>query len=258
MKTNIFTNKFTSCFGIASLALAFTACGDDNPIEIVNGYGDMEIDEADLNSLSQGLSNIDLYKCTQKYSKERCVAFFNKYGSYDCKEIADFTNYRDDGSKVEQAPIYVPVPVPAEDSAKKFLKVNKYLNLTITKYEQTAESISDTKEVGDPEVKFIVKTYSDDELVNSPATALVLDTTNVKKWSGTNSTIVFLPRGIDKIEICPIVIDENKLGDDILSDGKCITIKDIGFLEDRVTTKQTEKGKKFSVDWSWDIYTPEN
>lgn len=245
------TRKLASCLGIASLAFSFTACGDDNPIEIVNGYGNLEMDDIDsgLDNLSKNLSDADLYKCMQTYSKERCVTFYNKYGSYDCKEISDIAHYSDDG---------MPIAQPAKDTILKYLKENKFLNLTISKYEQTVDSISATKEIGNPEVKFIVKTYSDDELVNSPTTALILDTTNVKKWTGTNSTIVFLPRGVDKIEICPIVIDENKLTDDILSDGNCITVEDIGFLEDKTVTKQTETGKKFIVEWSWDIYTPNN
>lgn len=251
MKKVKMTRKFASCLGIASLAFSFTACGDDNPIEIVNGYGNLQIDNIDsgLDNLSKNMSDIDLYKCTQKYSKERCIAFYNMYGSYDCKEISDIAHYGDDG---------LPITLPAKDSILKYLTKNKFLNLSISSYKQTVDSISDSKQIGDPEVRFIVKTYSDDELVNSPVTALVLDTTNVKEWTGANSTIVFLPRGVDKIEICPIVIDENKLNDVILSDGNCITVEDIGFLKDKTITKQTETGEKFTVEWSWDIYTPEN
>lgn len=246
---NYFVHKIASCFGIASVALAFTACSGDNPIEIVNEM-DNEFNNSQhaLNSTDYDLSNIEFYKCAEKYNGPRCTNFYEKYGSYDSDIIADLENYNDKGDYIG----------PKEPEVYKYLTVNKALNLTVTGYKQTVDSISETEEIGDPEVKFLVKTYSEDELVNAPSTALVLDTTDVKKWSGTTATVVFLPRGVDKIEICPIVIEENAIKDEILSDGNCVTVKDIGLIENKAVFKQTETGKKFEVTWTYDIFEPEN
>lgn len=249
---NYFVHKIASCFGIASVALAFTACSGDNPIEIVNEIdNDFDDSKLALSTTDYNLSNVEFLKCTEKYNGPRCANFYEKYGSFDDEKIADTENYNDKGEYIGPKE-----PEPEPDPVK-YLTVNKALNLTVTSYKQTADSISATEELGDPEVKFLVKTFSDGELVMEPSTALVLDTTDVKKWSGTKSTVVFLPRGIDKIEICPIVIEENEQEDEILSKGNCITVKDIGLIENKLVFDQVETGKKFEVKWSYDIFDPE-
>lgn len=245
---NYFVHKIVSCFGVASIALAFSACSGDNTIEVINNLdNDFDGTDAALSRLDDGVTNIDFIKCAAKYNENRCTNFYLQYGSFDNEKIADLENYNDQGDYVG----------PEEPEVLKYLTVNKALNLTVTSYKQTVDSISETEMIGDPEVKFLVKTYSEDELVNAPSTALVLDTTDVKKWSGTTATVVFLPRGVDKIEICPIVIDENEIKDEILSDGNCITVKDIGLIENKAVFKQTETGKKFEVSWTYDIFEPE-
>lgn len=249
---NYFAHKIVSCFGIASLAIAFTACSGDNTIEVINGMDDnFGSSETAFKKLDNNASKVDFYKCADEYGEQRCTNFYAQYGSYDNDKIADTENYNDKGEYIgPKEPEPEPEPV-------KYLTVNKALNLTVTSYKQTADSISATEELGDPEVKFLVKTFSDGELVMEPSTALVLDTTDVKKWSGTKSTVVFLPRGIDKIEICPIVIEENEQEDKILSKGNCITVKDIGLIENKLVFDQVETGKKFEVKWSYDIFDPE-
>lgn len=244
---NYFVHKIASCFGIASVALAFTACGD-NSIEVVNDM-DNKFDDSKIafNKLDNNMSNVEFLQCADKYNAQRCASFYAQYGSFDNEKIADTENYNDNGEYIG----------PEEPEEFKYLTVNKALNLTVTNYKQTVDSISATEELGDPEVKFIVKTYSDGELVNAPSTALVLDTTDVKKWGGTTATVVFLPRGIDMIEICPIVIDENEITDEVLSEGNCITVKDIGLIENKTVVNQVETGEKFEVKWSYDIFDPE-
>lgn len=245
---NYFVHKIVSCFGIASVAIAFTACSGDNSIEVVNGLdNNFDDSKAAFSKLDGNATHIELLQCIDKYNQVRCMNFYEQYGTFDNEKIADTENYNDEGAYIG----------PEEPEVIKYLTVNKALNLTVTSYKQTVDAISETEEIGDPEVKFIVKTYSEGELVNEPSTALVLDTTDVKKWSGTKATVVFLPRGIDKIEICPIVIDENELNDEIMSDGNCITVKDVGLIEDKLVVKQVETGKKFEVKWTYDIFTPE-
>lgn len=244
---NYFVHKIASCFGVASIAVAFTACSGDNTIEVVNSLDDFEDSSLALSRLEDGVNNIDYLKCAKKYSEARCLNFYAQYGSFDNDKITDTQNYNDQGEYIG----------PKEPEELKYLTVNKALNLVVTSYKQTVDSISATEEIGDPEVKFIVKTFSDDELVNSPSTALVLDTTDIKKWSGSKSTVVFVPRGIDKVEICPIVIDENEISDETLSDGNCITVKDIGLIQNKTVFKETETGKKFEVTWTYDIFDPD-
>lgn len=256
-------------FGIffAALPLMFAACGD-NAIEAEAELQNEAFDSkgAALKKFDNEQSNLAFYVCKQAYGANRCINIYKTYGSYDCPEMSDTKNYNDKGEYVGPASSSSEPessssePESSSSEPVKYLTVNKTLNLTVTSYKQTVDSISETEEIGDPEVKFIVNTYSDDELVNTPMTALVLDTTDVKEWEGVKAATVLIPRGIDKIEICPIVLDENEFDDTVLSDDECFTIEDIGLIENKEVFEQTlggTKDLKFKVEWSWDLYDPE-
>ena len=259
-------------------ALQFTACGD-NPIEVENekqhGFSQSKIDKA-LADLNKQRANVDFYRCMQENKqitdkakrKLRCENFLEKYSdntdlSIIVTMVSDTVNYGDKGeflrAKEASANPHKPGSTdPDSPESVHYLAVNKMLNLTLTKYEQVADSISDSEEVGDPDIRFIVKTFiEEDSSGYEPITALVLDTLNVKKWKGKKATAVLIPRGIDALEICPIVIDKNELEDHFENEtvlNKCIKVKDIGFIENKKTTEVKTDNKKVELQWEWFLY----
>lgn len=262
----IYTKKIALSLCLAALPVTFTACGE-NAIEAQDDFEFEVFSKADsLDLMEQRLANVDAYKCRQTYNKTRCETFVNEDGSYDIEKLADTENYDDEGkfigssSSAPESSSSDGNPSGAESSSsapEKYLIVNKALNFTLETFKQTAKFMSESDSVVDPEVKFMVKTYSDDELVNTQVTAMLLDTTNVKEWKGTKSAITIIPRGIDKIELCPMVVDEDEFEDIPLSDGKCLEVKDLGLIEDNDETMQETKGEKFQMGWKWYLYDPE-
>ena len=263
-------------------ALQFTACGD-NPIEVENGkdfdFGKQEIKLA-LDSVASMRNKVDFYQCMQentaisneKTRKARCETFIKKYSgdtdiSIIIKMVSDTVNYSDKGDYTRIQPgssssANSSSSEAIKDTTAHYLTVNKNLNITLTSYKQLADSISETEKVGDPEIRFIVRTFIEgDSSGYEPLTALVLDTLNVKKWSGKKAATVLIPRGIDQIEICPIVIEQNELKDQfknetVLKD-ECLIVKKIGLIKDMETTSQTTSKEKVEIKWDWFLYEVE-
>ena len=256
--------KIISCVCIAAIPFAFVACGT-NPIEAEEDLnGELFSDKTtSLNKMDKELAKIDFYKCKQAYNATRCNNFYAKYGSYEAEQIADTLNFDDRGSYIGSSS-----SVPASSSsdvssssgasssseALKYLENNTGFKITLTSYEQTAENISESKKEGNPEVRFSVKTYSDDELVNTQVTGLLLDKTKTTSWKGENSAVVTIPRGVDKVVVCPLVIDENDEDDVDLKAPCAEAFVDLGLMKIGKITEETTTGKVFEAAWNWQLF----
>ena len=244
-------------------SLFFTACGE-NPIEAENdkqlGFSKAEVAAA-IDSLEAERGNVTLYNCLQsnkaiadKDRRElRCKNFIEKYQESTklasiFNMVADTANYNDKG-------IYV---------GAKYIVVNKLLNITLTKYEQSVDSFKSDKEVADPEIRFFVKTFIDGEesgyeQLSSP---IAFDASKTKKWDGSKAITVQVPRGIDALEICPVVRDitETETGfdyTDLIVDN-CIKVKDIGYIEDKTVSAEKNSSKTAKIEWNWFLYETKN
>lgn len=254
MKTVFNLHKFACTVCAVTVPLLLAACGE-NPLEaerdyhasLKGGYSES------LSELKENLKDVDYYSCVQTYNETRCNNFKELFGSYDCKEIAETDQYDDNGD------IIIPrdtTPEPEEDTTViNYLTKNKTLNIAITHYEQLVDFISEGDTLGDPEIKFTVKNYSDDEYVNTLTTYILLDTMDVIKWDGKKSSAIAVPRGMNKIEVCPIVSDLNKTDDILLSVGECLVIEDLGLVENRkVVAMKDTTSDKYMLEWEWFLY----
>ena len=257
-----FMFKISAASLLISAAFLFTACGD-NPIEVENektlDFSATKIKTA-LNDFSEERENVNLYRCIQENNEisdaekreARCKTFIQKYKnktdiSTIIKMVSDTVNYNDKGEYTWQG------------NPAKYLTTNKLLNITLTEYKQVKSSISATKKIGDPEVRFVVKTYIDGEPADySPITAIALDTAKVKAWKGKKSVAVQIPRGIDAVDVCPIVTDRNEFADhfenEIVLDDVCVHIKNLGLIDNKKTTEQASSNKMVELKWKWFLY----
>lgn len=255
---------------IASLSfvLALAACGD-NPIDVENEkQAEFSWDyKVALDSLSQKLEDIDYYKCYNdtkgliKNYKTRCDNFIDKYFK-DCGETAlsmttilkmvkDTDNYDDKGRFVGKN----------EDPKINYLLSNKMLNITLTSYKQKVESLNEKEDVIDPEIRFLIKTFIDKESSEyDPVSALALDTVDIREWKGEKAVTVQLPRGIDGMQICPILRDKNEHDayyddEDLLDESTCIEVKNLGWIKENDTKKQKSTSDKAEMQWKWYLYS---
>jgi hypothetical protein len=135
------------------------------------------------------------------------------------------------------------------------------LSITLTSYKQTTDSISGSEEVGDPQIRFLVKSYIDSEPSEyDPLSATALDTLNLKSWKGEKKVAIQIPRGIDAIDICPVLRDKNEHDayyddEDLLNDSDCISVTNLGFFKENNVKSQTTKGAKATITWEWFMYS---
>ena len=251
----------------ALTALQFAACGD-NPIEAENKKQvELSIDMGSaLDTLESRRENMDYYSCYDKAKlyvnnyKTRCDNFIDRYRSSSSdsvlslstviRMVKDEDSYNDKGGFIGES----------YDPAISYLQVSKMLSITLTSYKQTASSISGNDKIGDPEIRFLVKTYIDSEPSEyDPLSATVLDTANVKEWDGEKKVAIQIPRGIDAIKICPVLRDKNEYDsyyddEDLLKDSDCISVENLGWVEENKVKTQTTKGDKATISWKWFLY----
>ena len=259
MTVRLFSNKWICGAFAVVLALGLVACGE-NPIESAGNvkYDGFDNRKAVLEGMESELANVGMYSCYEKYGTKRCDAFNEKYGSYESEEISDTLNYDDGGNFIGSSSSEGEGISSSGTDSKKYLLQIKNVNLTLESFKQTGEVYAEGDTLIDPEVRFQVKTYCDGEFVNTHTTAFLLDSTDLREWSGSRVATVTIPRGIDEIRICPIVEDENELGNKTLSKDSCVIVSDIGFIEDRTPVSKESEGSDFSIGWSWYLFIPED
>lgn len=244
--------KLSAVLGFFSV-FALMACSEDNPIEIENdrfndGFG------FEAKNLEAELVNADLKICIEKYGETRCKNFKEKYGSYDCDEIKD-PSYGDDGELIVES---------SSSAGEPYLLKNMQLKITLKSYRQVPKVFAEDDPEGDPEVRFAVKFFSDgvqvrmavtEEYIVSP---VLLQEKNLIEWSGNKSSTMEITRGIDEVQLCPMVkdLDEDEDSEspkDVdISSGECFSVKEIGFLDAPV--EQKDFNKKYEISWTIELY----
>ena len=272
MNQKSFMLKLVTIPLLALATLPFVACGD-NPIEVENKKQtefSIELEAQDaLDTLEALRKNIDYYTCydqTKRYTdnyKSRCDQFIDKFSGSSAdtvlslasiiKMVKNEDDYNDKGNYIGTN----------DGPAVNYLRNNKMLNITLINYKQTVDSISKKEKLGDPEIRFLVKSYIDsDPSEYDPFSATLLDTIDVDRWSGEKKVAIQLPRGIDAIEICPVLRDKNEHDDyyddeDLLTDSDCVPVKNLGWVAENNPKLHTTTGEKARIIWEWFLYSIE-
>lgn len=258
-----FIKKLLVASAIASTAVIFSACSETSVIEAENEILSEHKGPKKglLDSLEANLGRVDLYNCLATYSKERCSNFYKKFGSYDCPQISnpyynDKGEYTyDDGSKDATGNV---TPQDTSNVTPKdtvvevyYLQENKNITITLKSFKQKSDKASN------PMVRFKVELYSDSVKANTLSTGVLPLELEEKKWRDTTSfDPISVVRGIDEIRICPVVISQT--GDDeedeIVSSGRCMSAKDIGYIKDTETFLDDEDNDDYAITWEAKLY----
>jgi hypothetical protein len=253
----------------ALTALCFTACGD-NPIEVENAKQvDLSLDiKSATDSLESRRKNMDYYTCYNTAKsvaydyKKRCKNFIDKFSNSTdtvlsletiIKMVKDVDRYNDKGNFIGTN----------DDPKINYLTESKMLSITLNSYTRKADSLK-------PEIRFLVKTYIDAEPSEyDPISATILDTVDLKEWTPPKTdegkkVAIQIPRGIDAIEICPIIRDKNVHDDyyddeDLLIQDDCISVKNLGWVKENPENPviRTTRSQKATLIWEWFLYSIE-
>jgi len=252
-----YMNKIFAASLLVIFSTAFIGCTQFNPIE---GYNDKEVnvmgnDDSNLEVVEKGLAHVDYYTCLKEYSKERCVNFKKLFGSYDSPEISN--PYYDDKGNYTYKSSSSSAKVESSSSEQiTYLQKNTSIYITMISFEQLVEKISDDDPIIDPELRFIVNSYSDGVLASTKYSKYLLTGVyDVKKWDEPFSDYVDITRGIDEIHICVEVTDKGKENTTyVTKDDKCVVSKKIGLLKSKDVQKESDSSNKlFKVDYEWYI-----
>lgn len=266
MNQKNFMLKLVSVPLFALTTLCFTACGD-NPIEVENAKQvDLSLDiKSATDSLESRRKNMDYYTCYNTAKsvaydyKKRCKNFIDKFSNSTdtvlsletiIRMVKDVDRYNDKGNFIGNE----------DDPTVNYLTESKMLSITLDTYIRTADSLK-------PEVRFLVKTYIDAEPSEyDPISATILDTVDLEKWTAPKSdegkkVAIQIPRGIDAMEICPIIRDKNVHDDyyddeDLLIQDDCISVKNLNWVtvDSKNPVIRTTKSKKATLIWEWFLY----
>lgn len=231
---NIMMKNLSAILGLFSVA-ALVACSTENPIEIEN---DREIGDIVIGS---NYTEKDLARADSIYKQENAP-----------ESSSSEVDVQSSGAGSSSSQVYP------------YLLENMKLRITLNSYKQVASSMSYNDPKGDPEIRFAVKYFSDGVQVRLAVTEeytvspILLSEKNVTEWNGSSNVFVAVTRGVDEIQLCPMVkdLDENENADrpnDVdISSGKCYAAKDVGYLKGPL--KQSETTEKYKLSWTIELY----
>ena len=252
-----------------ALVVAFIcACGDESPVtsvsEDISEAQDDAVSEirysaerdAEKRSSSSSVSN-SFNTCAAYYNRDCCNSCYLYYGTYDCIYCTDrcYDNYGNyicysSSSSYRSSSSYY----SSSSQKSKYLTSSKIMHFTLTEYRQVSSNW-DVFGDGDPLVKFTVKTYADNTLRQTLGTGALLEKDNITSWSGTNSKELTINAGVDRIEVCPIVLERDDVSkNDDYSSGDCFSVYNVGRLEDYERKSQYDYNSNYNLEWYWYLY----
>lgn len=133
---------------------------------------------------------------------------------------------------------------------------SKTMVFTLTHYEQITSGWDGLQNAGDPEVYFNIYTYSEGDSAQTLETGVMLNRSDLTYWTGEITTTLKLIQGVDSIQVCPHITDEDMSIHDDYSSGYCYSINKVGTIKDYddVIEQSDYKNTKASLEWEWYLY----
>lgn len=234
-------NVISVSFCLLSFVM-LTACSDVNPINTLDDSIDEDKHEAYLASISSSsMSESDkCYYGTSIYGDQWCCTYYG----YRCGYVSSSSRMYSSSSSYRYS----------SSSGTYYLTSAKTMKLSLTSYKQVSKNWDGLDNAGDPEVSFVIYTYSDGVSAQTITTPLFIDLSGQRSWMGTVTKTYTINRGVDKIKICPKVIDEDVSSHDNYSSGKCFTVSDIGYLNSYDIQEQKDSNSDYELKWEWYLY----
>lgn len=143
------------------------------------------------------------------------------------------------------------------DEKESFLYKQFSVEIDLTLFKQVSDNWEEYKSHkgnytdGDPGVKFQIKTYADDKLVDSVQTDMFKIGEDVGKWTGHEYFTKVFSGGVNKVYICPGVFERNVVESNVLhSSGYCYIIHDAGNKVDIPIKQNDAEAEDCELEWT--------
>jgi hypothetical protein len=271
--------KWTSLVGVFALVgMSFlSACGDDSASPLAPQVSEKESSSSmQKNSSSVQRTSVkttfELGKCS--YDNESEKIFVSDEGEfYTCSyKNGDYTwvkpnNVKSSNSvaKVSSSSVldekiyYSSSSVRSEYNAERetFLYKEFFVEIDLTLFKQVSDnwekqnSHKENYTDGDPRISFVIKTYSDDSLIDSVKTNVFNPGDNVGKWTGHEYFTKKFSGGVNVIYVCPVVYEYNVIESNVLhSSNYCYIIHDAGDKVDVPILQSDSKATDLKLEWA--------
>jgi len=240
--------KIAATASLALTASAFYACSDVNPIEAFN-------EDSGQRNLAENMESLENNIKASAEKGGSSESGHNTENGTQGNSSSSGNGSGNPGGSSGNGNSGVE-PESSSSEAVNYLLENKVLTITFESYKQQAEVMAPGDTLGDPDIRFKVTAFSDDLKAYSKTSAMVLSGQyDIKEWTKAKSVSVDITKGIDKIQICPIVIEKNDENDDDISPSSCVTIKNLGLAGTKTSdqVEDTDADEKYTLSWSWTL-----
>lgn len=264
MKTKLILNSLVMVCSIASI-IVLSSCGDDSSSSPTNYTSE---DASSSSAKKTSVNTIyELGTCSYSNEDER-IYVSGEMEYYICTYEGGTYNWEKDVPRQESSSSAINQTIGTPDNPESkydnessaFLYKAFSLEIDLTLFKQLSDNWEEYKShkgnysEGDPSISFIVKTYSDDELVDSVKTDTFKLDEDVGKWTGHQYFMLVFSGGVNEIDICPKVIERNAVESNVThSLGYCYVIQDAG---DKVNTPIMQNdgyATDYQLEWTTTI-----
>ena len=193
------------------------------------------------------------YTCSNKNGNYTWVSAVKSSSS----SVIDQTVYS--SSSVIDQTVYYSSSMETEykDEKESFLYKEFTVEIDLTLFKQVSDNWEEYNSHkgnysdGDPGVKFQIKTYADDKLVDSVQTDVFKIGEDVGKWTGHQYFTKVFSGGVNKIYICPIVFERNVIEANVIhSSGYSYIIHDAGNKIDTPIMQNDSEAEDCDLEWT--------
>ena len=267
--------KWTSLVGVFALVgmSLLSACGDDSASPVVPQVSEKESSSSKIKSSSSEKrtsveSMFELGACKNSNISERIFVSeevdYYKNGDYtwvkpnnvkSSNSVAKVSS----SSVLDEKIYYSSSSVRSEYNAERetFLYKEFFVEIDLTLFKQVSDnwekqnSHKENYTDGDPRISFVIKTYSDDSLIDSVKTNVFNPGDNVGKWTGHEYFTKKFSGGVNVIYVCPVVYEYNVIESNVLhSSNYCYIIHDAGDKVDVPILQSDSKATDLKLEWA--------
>ena len=252
--------KFISGFASILVLSFIAACGNDS-----SSSTNAETSYEESSSSAERTSVKTVYELGECSSKNKNETLYvseegedytcsNKNGKYTWASAVKSSS----SSAIDQTVYYSSsMETEYKDEKESFLYKEFTVEIDLTLFKQVSDNWEEYNSHkgnysdGDPGVKFQIKTYADDKLVDSVQTDVFKIGKDVGKWTGHQYFTKVFSGGVNKIYICPIVFERNVIEANVIhSSGYSYIIHDAGNKIDTPIMQNDSEAEDCDLEWT--------
>ena len=144
-----------------------------------------------------------------------------------------------------------------------YITTSMVLYFTLTHYEQIVCTMEGKGSKAcdysdaDPRISFVISFIQSNGKTTTYSTIDKLGKNwfyrdNTGEWDGRKTFTVTVPAMTESIKVCPTVVDDDVIDDDVMSSNDCYSVSDIGLLDYHEVIYQSDYNNEYcDLDWEW-------